>query len=69
MKSRFARFVTIGILCGPFLAAQPADTTQLKQIIIFGRHAVRTPVATNTDLDHLSALAISCFRPLQAKPP
>ncbi len=51
----------MGVLCAPFLAAQPADTTQLKQIIIFGRHGVRTPVATNTDLDKLSVLRFPTF--------
>jgi 4-phytase/acid phosphatase len=37
------------------LTAQPADDTQLKQVIIFGRHSVRAPVAPNGFLDTFSA--------------
>ena len=37
------------------LAAQPVDDTQLKQVIIFGRHSVRAPVASNIYLNGFSA--------------
>jgi|ERR1017187_7730608 hypothetical protein len=53
---------SIALLCEPFLAAQPVDDTQLKQVIIFGRHGVRTPILPNTvagpglALDTFSAL-------------
>jgi len=46
---------------GPFVAAQTADTTQLKQIVIFGRHAVRTPIAPNSVLNGFSALGYPTF--------
>lgn len=36
------------------LTAQSSDDTQLKQIIIFGRHNVRAPVAPNSYLNHFS---------------
>jgi 4-phytase / acid phosphatase len=36
------------------LAAQSVDDTQLKQVIIFGRHSVRAPVAPNTYLNGYS---------------
>jgi 4-phytase / acid phosphatase len=61
MKTRFVRLVTGALLCGPFLAAQPADDTQLKQMIIFGRHGVRTPVLPNTALNTFSALSFPDF--------
>ena len=43
-----ARAVVLALLCGPFLAAQSVDDTQLKQVIIFGRHGVRTPNLPNS---------------------
>ncbi len=50
MKTHFVRLASLALLCGPFLTAQPADDAQLKQVIIFGRHGVRTPVLSNTGL-------------------
>src|SRR5271166_370911 len=61
MKTHFVQLATLALLCGPFLAAQPTDDTQLKQVIIFGRHAVRSPVLKNTDLDFFSALKYPVF--------
>lgn len=55
MKTHFLLFVTPALWCGPFLAAQAVDDTQLKQVIIFGRHSVRAPVAPNPYLDQFSA--------------
>jgi 4-phytase/acid phosphatase len=43
------------------LAAQRADTTVLKQVIIFGRHAVRTPVVPASVLNTFSALPFPVF--------
>ena len=63
MKSRFVRLATLAFSCGPFLAAQPADTSVLKQVIIFGRHAVRTPVVSNSDLVAFSTLLFPTFNP------
>ena len=51
----------LAMLCAPFLAAQRPDNTALKQVIIFGRHAVRTPVAPNNLLDGLSTLQFPAF--------
>ena len=51
MKIHFLRLAAVALACGPYLAAQPSDDTILKQVIIFGRHAVRTPMVSNTDLD------------------
>ena len=61
MKSHVTRCVTLAALCVPFLAAQSPDNTTLKQVIIFGRHAVRTPVAPNSVLNGFSALPFPTF--------
>jgi 4-phytase/acid phosphatase len=61
MKIHSLRLVTLALLCGPFLAAQPADDTQLKQVIIFGRHGVRAPVLQNSALNHFSVLPFPTF--------
>src|SRR5882757_1300074 len=67
MNTSFARLLALPLLCVPFLAAQTVDDTQLKQVIIFGRHGVRTPNLPNTAtgpglyLDALSALPFPTF--------
>ncbi|HTW67740.1 MAG TPA: histidine-type phosphatase [Bryobacteraceae bacterium] len=76
MKTPALRHVTLALLCGPFLAALPAraqsapgqsnpsqssDDTQLKQVIIFGRHGVRTPILPDTYLDGFSAMLFPTF--------
>jgi 4-phytase/acid phosphatase len=45
-----------------FVTAQPVDDTQLKQVIIFGRHSVRAPVAPNSYLDQFSVQNFPDFR-------
>jgi 4-phytase/acid phosphatase len=61
MKTHFIRLVTLTLLCGRFVAAQPVDDTRLKQVIIFGRHGVRTPVVPNSTLNHFSVLPFPTF--------
>jgi 4-phytase / acid phosphatase len=61
MRSCVTRCVTLAALCASFLAAQTPDTTTLKQVIIFGRHAVRTPVAPAAALNSFSALPYPSF--------
>jgi len=51
----------MAVVCAPFLVAQRADTTELKQVIIFGRHAARTPAAPNALLDTYSSLSYPVF--------
>lgn len=46
---------------GPCMAAQPVDDTQLKQVIIFGRHGVRSPVVDNSTLNNFSAQPFPVF--------
>ncbi|MGC9945750.1 MAG: histidine-type phosphatase [Bryobacteraceae bacterium] len=60
MKLCYTGFIAI-LAFGPFAAAQAADNTQLKQIVIFGRHAVRTPIAPNSVLNNFSALQYPTF--------
>jgi 4-phytase / acid phosphatase len=38
-------FVSLGATAAESLAAQTVDDTRLKQVIVFGRHSVRSPVA------------------------
>ncbi len=67
VKTSFVRILALALSSGPFLAAQPVDNTQLKQVIIFGRHGVRTPnlpnsaVGSGLYLDALSALPFPAF--------
>ncbi len=51
MKTQLLRLVTLALLCVPFLEAQPVDDTKLRQVIIFGRHNVRSPTAPNSYLN------------------
>ncbi|WP_321476410.1 histidine-type phosphatase [uncultured Paludibaculum sp.] len=55
MKTTFLRLVALTLLCVPFAAAQHADDTKLRQVIIFGRHSVRAPVAPNSLIDTFAA--------------
>jgi len=61
MHTPFLRLVTVAVLCGGVAGAQSVDDTQLKQVIIFGRHGVRTPLLTNTALNAFSALPFPQF--------
>lgn len=58
---RLVAFVTLAMACDGLWAAQTADDTQLKQVIIFGRHAVRTPNTTNSILNNFSVLPYPSF--------
>ena len=72
MNSHSLKLVALALSCSAFLTAQPADDTQLKQVILFGRHGVRTPVLPNTvvgpgiGLDTFSALPFPTFPPASA---
>jgi hypothetical protein len=61
MGTTFLRPVALCLLTVGFLAAQPVDDTQLKQVIIFGRHSVRSPVAPNSTLNNFSAQPVPDF--------
>jgi 4-phytase/acid phosphatase len=54
-------FSTLTLLCVSILAAQPVDDTHLKQVIIFGRHSVRSPVAPTSTLNSFSVRAFPEF--------
>src|SRR5579872_7216699 len=68
MKIYSLRLATLALLCGPFLAAQPADDTLLKQVIIFGRHGVRSPILPNKALNFLSATQYPTFTDTSGNP-
>ena len=66
MKIHPLRLTTLALFCGPFLAAeaapaQPVDDTQPKQVIIFGRHGVRSPVVPYSTLKAFSVLTYPMF--------
>lgn len=48
-------------MCAAAPAAERPDATVLKQVIIFGRHAVRTPVLRNAAVDAFSARPFPAF--------
>lgn len=61
MKVHLAVLGALAMAGGGFLAAQTADNTQLKQVIILGRHAVRTPNSPNSVLNNFSVLPYPTF--------
>jgi 4-phytase/acid phosphatase len=61
MRTHSLRLTTFTLCISSFLAAQPADDTQLKQVIVFGRHSVRSPVAPSDMLNTFSALPFPDF--------
>ncbi len=54
MRTWSLRAAALALFYVSSLAAQPVDDTQLKQVIIFGRHSVRAPVAPNAYLNNFS---------------
>ncbi len=57
----FSRVLTAALVGGCFLAAQAADNTVLVQVILFGRHGVRTPNLPNSSLNDFSAQKYPVF--------
>jgi 4-phytase/acid phosphatase len=61
MFIRLTALIALAMACGSVLTAQTADDTQLKQVIIFGRHAVRTPNTPSSVLNNFSVLPYPGF--------
>ena len=55
MQTHTLKLIALSLFGVCFLTAQSVDDTQLKQVIIFGRHSVRAPVAPNSILNTFSA--------------
>jgi 4-phytase / acid phosphatase len=55
MTTSSVRLLALALFCGSFLGAQPVDDTKLKQVILFARHGVRSPVLPNAALNLFSA--------------
>ena len=68
MRTYFVRFANLTLLFGGLLAAQTSDDTILKQVIIFGRHAVRTPNSTNAALLNFSVQQFPVFTDASGAP-
>lgn len=68
MEISVYRFVTLALLCGGSVMAQTVDDTQLKQVIIFGRHGVRTPNSPNSVLDMFATQLYPVFPDLPGNP-
>ncbi len=62
MKIYSLQRLCLPILCASFLMAQTADDTQLKQVIVFGRHGVRSPVVPYSVLKAFSVLPFPTFK-------
>lgn len=68
MEVFVCRLVTLALMCGASVVAQTVDDTQLKQVIIFGRHGVRTPNSPNSLLDNFSTQPFPVFPDLPGNP-
>jgi 4-phytase/acid phosphatase len=55
MKHLSIPTVALALCSGAILTAQAIDDTELKQVIVFGRHSVRSPVAPTSYLNTFSA--------------
>jgi 4-phytase/acid phosphatase len=79
MNSHFSQLPTLALVGISILAVQPAvgqsvagqsvDDTQAKQVIIFGRHGVRTPVLPYSALNGFSAQPYPVFPGVPTGPP
>jgi hypothetical protein len=61
MKKHYLWLVALALSFVPFLAAQPGGDTQLKQVIVFGRHGVRSPLLPNSTIDTFAAQPFPVF--------
>jgi 4-phytase / acid phosphatase len=61
MKTHAVRFATLILFCAPLITAQAVDDSQLKQVIILGRHGVRSPSSQYGKLDTYSVLPFPTF--------
>jgi len=66
--STLGRLAAVAISCVCILTAQPADDTQLKQVIIFGRHSVRSGVVPNATINPFAAQQYPVFTAAPAPP-
>lgn len=57
----FASAAALALCCAAVLTAQAVDDTQLKQVIVFGRHSVRSSVAPTSYLDTVAAQPYADF--------
>jgi len=68
MKTRVLQLATLALLAGASVAAQTVDDTQLKFVILFGRHGVRTPNSQNRTLDNFAVQPYPVFPDVPGNP-
>jgi 4-phytase/acid phosphatase len=68
MKMRIFQFVALALVGGASVAAQTVDDTQLKFVILFGRHGVRTPNSPNTVLNNFAVQPYPVFPDFPVNP-
>src|ERR1035441_926923 len=61
MKVHSLRLVALALFSVAFLTAQPVDDTKLKQVIVFGRHGVRSSIVPNNTLNTFSVQPFPVF--------
>jgi len=61
MKRHIFQFAALALLGGASVAAQTVDDTQLKFVILFGRHGVRTPNSPNSVLNNFAVQPFPVF--------
>lgn len=68
MKARIFQFVVLALVGGVSVAAQTVDDTQLKFVILFGRHGVRTPNSPNSVLNNFAVQPFPVFPDVPGNP-
>ena len=61
MEIHSFRIAALALSCASLLAAQPVDDTKVKQVVILGRHGVRSPVVDNSTLNNFSTQPFPVF--------
>ena len=68
MKTPIFQFVALALVSGASVAAQTVDDTQLKFVILFGRHGVRTPNSPNSVLNNFAVQPFPVFPDVPGNP-
>ncbi len=61
MTIHLLKIAALAVLSASLLATQPVDDTKVKQVIILGRHGVRSPVVDNDTLNTFATQPFPVF--------